>query len=336
MEKFKSGIYVAVFLIGGLVLTNCSKEDNLAPSSNDFTANETGQVENADVQDAVADQITQDIDNTADELQNSSYQTDDLSSARITGGSRTITVDHPDSTTFPKVVTIIYTNWSDSTAIDTFVKNGEIDIVVNCPDPEKRLITREYTFKNFSVTTDSTVISVSGTRTVTRQNDSIFWDTEHFRARMAATDHITANLTFTLTNINNNESSEFTRVVDRTRNAICWYRLSYMHRHWFGRHMASNDTITWTGTVTGVDENGFNYQKQITDPVVMHAYRGTLVIISGTVDFTGGSGDTAFSYEFSYQQQAGHPFVTEVTVTNNLDGTSKTFQRRWSRRFVRW
>lgn len=336
MKKFKSGIFIAAFLISGLLLTNCSKDDNLIPASTDLTSDETGQVENADVQDAVAEQITQDIDNTADELQNSSYQTDDLSSARITGGSRTITVDHPDSTTFPKMVRIVYNNWSDSTAIKTFIKNGEIDIIVNCPDPQKRLITREYTFKNFSITTDSTIISVSGTRTMTRQNDSIYWDPTRYRARMMVSDRITANLAFTVKSMGSNDSSTFTRIVDKTREGIFWYRLSFRHMHMFGRHLASNDTITWTGSVSGVNENGLNYQKLITEPLIMHAYRGTLVIMSGKVDFTGGSENTAFSYEFSYQQQTGHPFVTEVTVTNNLNGTSKTFQRRWSRRFVRW
>lgn len=335
MESIKSGIFIAAFLISGLLLTNCSKDDNLAPLSDNFTSSETGQVENADVQDAVADQITQDVDITADELQNSSYQTDELSSARITGGSRTITVDHQDSTTFPKLIRIVYNNWSDSTASESFVKNGEIDITVNCTDPENRLITREYTFKNFSVTTDSTVVSVSGTRTVNRQKDSIYWDLAQYRARMMVSDRITANLAFTVRSMGSNDSSTFTRIVDRTREATNWYRLSFMHRHMFGRHMASNDTIKWTGNVSGVDVNGLNYQKTISDPLIMHAYRGTLVIMSGTIDYTGGTGDTAFSYEFSYQQQAGHPFVTEVTVTNNLDGNSKTFQRRLSRRLIR-
>ncbi len=336
MEMKKVRNLIAVGAICGLMLTNCSKDNNPSPATG-FTSAQTDQVENSDVQDAVANQIDEDVDNTADELQNGSYQVDDMSSARVMGGSRTITVDHPDSTTFPKLVTIIYVNWSDSTADERFVKNGEIDIIVNTSDPNHQLITREYTFKNFSVTTDSTVISVSGTRTVEREHDSIYWDLAAKKARMEVSDHITANLSYSVTTIGGSDASTFTRIVDKTRDAICWYRVAFLGRHLFGWHIASSDTVTFTGKVTGINENGEAYDKEITQPVVAIAYRGTLVLTAGTVDLTGGSSDSAYSYEITFAQDLpDHPHKTLVTVTNTLTGNSISFERRLSRRFIKW
>ncbi len=337
MEMKKARNLVAGMAICGLILTNCSKDNNPSPATSGFTSAQTDQVENSDVQDAVANQIDADVDNTADELQNGDYQADNLNSARTMGGTRTITVNYPDSTTFPKLITITYNNWTDSTAFESFIKNGEIDITVNSTDPKHQLITRNYTFKNFSVTTDSTVISVSGTRTVERQKDSLYWNMVNKRARMQATDHITANLSYSIATIGSSDSSTFTRIVDKTRNAICWYRVVVLGKHFFGWHLASSDTVTYTGSVTGVNEKGLDYDKEIKDPVVAITYRGTLVLTSGDVTLTGGTGDNAFSFEITFAQDLpDHPHKTLVTVTNTLTGKTISFERRLSRKFIKW
>jgi hypothetical protein len=65
------------------------------------------QVQNSDVQDAVADKNEIEIDNTLDQIQVANYSISALKGALISG-TRTITIDNPDSTTFLKVITIVY------------------------------------------------------------------------------------------------------------------------------------------------------------------------------------------------------------------------------------
>src|ERR1035437_362899 len=166
-RKFKLLMVAAMF---GLLINSCNK-DNSSPSNDSMTNQQIAQVQNSDVQDAVADKTNQDANNTMDDLQSNNYQVTNLKSA-LASGSRIITVDHPDSSTFPKVITIVYSNYQDSTAEESFIKNGEIDITVNA-GTDKQLITRAFTFKSFSVTTDSTTVIVSGTRTVTRTKQTL-------------------------------------------------------------------------------------------------------------------------------------------------------------------
>jgi len=61
---------------------------------------------NSDAQDALADKTEEDIDNNLEELQNNNYVVAVTKSfeAGTPTNSVVITVDHPDTTTFPKVI----------------------------------------------------------------------------------------------------------------------------------------------------------------------------------------------------------------------------------------
>jgi TATA-box binding protein (TBP) (component of TFIID and TFIIIB) len=248
-----------IFAIFGLLFTGCKKEN----STSSFTNQEIVQVQNSDVQDAIADKNDQDVDNSLDQLQVVNYVSANLKSVSVTG-SRVITVDHPDSTTFPKVITIVYTNYQDSTADEKFVKNGEIDVTVTVTGADKQLVTRAQTFKNFSVTTDSTTITVKGTRTVARTAHNHKF-TGLVSLRLTTTDNITANLSYAITKTGVSDTLKFTRVVNKVRKGYLHY-LNTAGTTWQTvkfKNIVATDTVTYSGTVTGINEKGSSYSKTV-------------------------------------------------------------------------
>lgn len=318
----------------GLMVTSCNKVTTPADA---LPANESYKAENSDVQDAVADKNDQEIDNTLDQLQVVNYSTSSLKDALISG-TRTITVDHPDSTTFPKVITIVYTNFQDSTANESFVKNGEIDITVTAADVNKQLVTRAQVFKDFSITTDSTTVTVRGTRTVTRT--AIIPEFNGLISlRLIITDHIVANLNYALTRTGVSDTLNFTRVVGKVRNAylhynnvggVTWQTVKF-------RNVPANDTITFFETVTGINEYNESYSKSVaqSDPLTVIFYKGTPVLASGKMDYTT-EGNTTTSYVITFKEDPDHLHMTLVTITNTETHKTHTFVRRFSRKFVKW
>jgi hypothetical protein len=338
MERVRFKHYLMIMLITimyGYLVSNC-KKDNSSPG-NSLTTQQVAAVQNSDVQDAVADKSDQDVDVTLDELQSNNYNTATAKSGSG-NGSRTIIVDHPDSTTFPKVVTILYNNYQDSTADESFVKNGEIDIVVT-EGANKQLITRAFTFKEYTITTDSTTVTVSGTRTVER---TAFTHKLNGLSslRLSFTDNITANLRYAIIKTGETDSLTFTRVVSKVRTSILHYD-NFGGNTWLTfrfRNNLSKDTITYSGTVTGINEKGENYTRTVSSgtPLTIIFYKGTPVISSGTLDLTI-SGETAASFTITYKEDLpDHPHKTLVTVTNNVTGATHSFDRRYSRKCIRW
>jgi hypothetical protein len=92
------------FIAGSLSLSSCKKESSTS-NTNLLTSQQTIQVQNSDAQDAIADKTEEDIDNKLDELQNNNYVVANMKSylASLTD-TVVITVNHPDTTFFPKVV----------------------------------------------------------------------------------------------------------------------------------------------------------------------------------------------------------------------------------------
>jgi len=332
---------IAIYLVTGLatigfLVTGCKKDNNSSEASK-LTSQQTIQVLNSDAQDAIAEKTDQDIDKTVDQLQVSNYQVPARKSLSASG-SLVITVNHPDSTTFPKVVTLVYTNYQDSTALESFVKNGEIDITVTAGGGNKQLVTRVLTFKHFSVTTDSTTFTVNGVRTVVRTGHTFkFLGLQG--SRYTATDNITANLNYAITKTGVSDTLKFTRVVSRVRKA-------YLHFTNYGgilwklarfRADLAKDTISFSGTVTGVNEKGDTYSKTVSSstPLLITFYRGTPVISSGTMVYSV-TGTSAASYTIVFKEDPSHPKVTLITVTNNTTNATYSFDRRFSRKFRRW
>ena len=339
--RMKTGKYVLRLIIlliaGGLALYSCKKDNsNTGTNNKSLTSQQSIQVQNSDAQDALADKTEQDIDNKLDELQNNNYNVAAGKSLSALTDTVVITVDHPDTTTFPKVVTLTYYNFRDSSAFENIVKNGQITVTITSANPYfRKLISRAFVFNNFSVTTDSTMVLLNGTRNVDRMNASLKFNGMQ-TLRLAVTDQINASTTWAVVTTGKTDTLKFTRNVNKLRTGIYHFR-NIIYRpldpiHFLWRFVASSDTITYTGTVTGLDEKGDTYSKSITSPLQVVVYRGSLVIASGALTFVDGTE----SYQVEFEVDPAHPHYTRVTVTNNLTGKTISFDRRFGRIFRRW
>ena len=337
---------MALGLVLGLTLTQCKKSAD-SPLSTTLAGTEISQVQNSDSQDAVADRNDQETDNTVDELQSNNYAPSSMKSS--VSGTRTITIvtGGQDSTTFPKTIKIVYDNYQDSASDESFVKNGEIDIIVSvgAGNADKQLVTRAHTFKNFSITTDSTTVTVNGTRTVSRVGRALtFKELKSFRLKV--TDNIAANLKYAITKTGVSDTMTFTRVVAKQRIAI----LNYVNvdptaiKIWKNvkfRNIPALDTVSYTGVVTGTNEKGSTYTKSVTDaaPIIVTIYKGTPIISSGTMSLvtTSAANTVTSSFIITFKQDLpNHPFKTLVTVMNTETLKTHSFDRRFGRKFNKW
>jgi len=323
------------FLAGALSLYSC-KKDNTTPNTSTLTGKQVIQVQNTDAQDALADKTEEDVDNKLDELQNNNYSAVASKALGTLTDTVVITVDHPDTTTFPKVVTLTFYSLKDSSLNENITKNGKITVTITSANPNHRkLVSRAFVFNNFSVSTDSTTVTINGTRTVNRQSATLTFK-GFLTGRLSVIDNITAATRFAVVGTGKTDTLKFTRNVNKVRTAVYHFRnIIYKplepHRI-FWRYIASSDTISFTGTVTGVDEKGENYSKNITSPLDVTLYKGSLIISSGAITYTVGT-DT---YQITFEADPDHPHLTLVTVKNNQTGTTTSFDRRFGRIFRRW
>jgi hypothetical protein len=336
--KIRKLIFRLSFLLlaGSLSLYSC-KKDSSNSNNNPLPTQQSIQVQNADVQDAIADKTEEDVDNKLDELQNNNYViATGKSLLTVPANEVVITVDHPDTTYFPKVITFTYYNYKDSSANENIIKNGTIVIKVTSAYPRNRkLISRSFVFNNFAITTDSTTLILNGTRTVTRQKASIKFN-ELKSVRVSVSDIITDTLKFAVATTGSTDTLHFTRKADKERTAIIHFKnILYTADNPFliyFKHIASSDSLTYNGIVTGVNEEGNDYTKTITSPLVVTVYQGSLIISSGEMTYVVGSD----SYNITFKADPDHKHLTLVTVTNNLTGKSLIFDRYFGRKFRRW
>jgi hypothetical protein len=325
-----------------LTLTSCKKDSSTSSShQNSLTSQQAVQIQNADAQDAIADKTEEDVDNKLDELLNNNYSAVNTKSL-LAGLTDTvvITVDHPDTITFPKVVTLNYYSYKDSCMTETIIKNGEIIVRVDADIHHPRLITRSFIFHDFSVTTDSTTVTLNGTRRVRRLEDALKLDGLQ-TARISVTDSITAALRFAVVKTGYTDSLTFTRNVKKLRNAITHFRNVrfiagdplYNLTHLSFRNQPSLDSLSYMGHVTGVNEKGDAYSKTITSRLIIINYRGSLIISSGIIQYLAGTTD---SYMITFEQDPVHPHFTLVNILNNNTGKTESFDRRFSRILRRW
>jgi hypothetical protein len=332
-----------LFIAGSLLFTSC-KKDNSSDSStnpNSLTSQQAMQVQNADAQDAIADKTEEDVDNKLDELLNNNYSAVNTKSL-LAGLTDTvvITVDHPDTITFPKIITLTYHSYKDSCINESITKNGEIIVRIDVDIHHPRLVTRSFTFQNFSVITDSTTVTLNGTRIVRRLQDALKLNGLQ-SARISVTDSINATLRFAVVKTGNTDSLIFTRNVKKLRNAITHFRNVkyiagdplYNLTHLSFRNQPSLDSLSYTGQVTGINEKGDAYSRTITSRLIIINYRGSLIITSGIIQYLVGTID---SYMITFDQDPVHPHFTLVNILNNNTGKTISFDRRFSRIFRRW
>ncbi len=326
-----------IFVAASLFLYSCKKDSSTSTGNPALSSAQTTQMQNSDAQDAVADKTEEDIDSKLDELQNNNYVTS-ISKSELSNLTDTvvITVDHPDTTTFPKVVTLTYYSYVDSSANEPIIKNGKITVTITSANPtHRKLVSRSYLFDNFAVTTDSTTIILNGTRVVSRQKESVKF-TGLQSIRISVTDDITAATQWAVVTTGNTDTLKFTRNVNKVRTAISHFR-NILYKpgdllFFLYRYVASSDTITYNGTVTGINEKGDTYTKTITSPLIVTDYKGSLVVTSGTMTYVVGTD----SYDITFEADPAHKHLTLVTVTNNLTGKTKSFDRRFGRVFKKW
>ncbi len=322
-------------LAGALSLYSC-KKDTTTTNNNTLAGKQVIQLQNADAQDALADKTEEDVDSKLDELQNNNYSGITTKALGSLNDTVVITVDHPDTTTFPKVVTLTFYNYKDSSINENITKNGKITVTITSANPNHRkLVTRALVFNNFSVSTDSTTVTINGTRTVSRQSATLKFK-GFLSERLSVIDNITAATRFAVVSTGKTDTLKFTRNVNKVRTAVYHFRnIIYRplepHRILW-RFVASSDTISYTGTVTGTDEKGDSYSKNITTPLEVTIYKGSLIISSGTMTYTVGTD----SYQIIFEADPSHPHFTLVTVKNNQTGTTTSFDRRFGRIFRRW
>lgn len=336
MKTIKIGLILLIPAMFGLMITSCKKESS-SSSSNSLTNQQVAQVQNSDVQDALAEKTDQDVDKAFNELQAANYQVP-AAKAYSTSGSLVISVDHPDSTTFPKVISFVYTNFQDSTADESFVKNGEVDITVTLTTGTTPILSWTEMFKHFSVTTDSTTFTVDGSRMVERTSHSFQFNGLE-GARYTATDAITGDLSYSITKTGTSDSLKFTRVLSRTRDSFIHFK-NLGGATWAARWLRNDlakDTIKWSGTVTGVNEDGNQYSKSVnaSSPLLVRFYAGTPIIASGILDYSF-TGTASGSFTITFKEDPNYPRWTQITVTDNSTGHKFTFDRRFSRKFRRW
>jgi hypothetical protein len=337
MEIRKILFRLFFFLLAGSLSMYSCKKDSSTTTTNPLTSAQTIQVQNSDAQDAVADKTEEDIDSKLDELQNNNYA--------VTGSKRylsnltdtvVITVDHPDTTTFPKVVTLTYYSYIDSSANEPIIKNGKITVTISSANPtHRKLNSRAFVFDNFAVTTDSTTILLNGTRVVSRQKEAVKF-TGLQSVRISVTDNITAATQWAVVTTGSTDTLKFTRNVNKVRTAVSHFR-NVIYKsgdllHFLFRHVASSDTITYNGTVTGINEENNTYTKTITSPLTVTEYKGSLVVSAGIMTYVVGTD----SYEVTFEADPAHKHFTLVTITNNLTGKTRSFDRRFGRVFKKW
>ena len=171
----------------------------------------------------------------------------------------TVTVDHPDSVSFPKVATLdfgegctrIYRN-------DTITLKGQIIVTIT----DHWFITGSQhvvTFNNFYING----VKLEGTRTITNKGLN---DKNHFELGIVLTG---GKVIF-------NDTAFLTRESNHVR-------------EWIRGHNPLNDTILITGTASGINIRGEQYERIITAPLVLVHCKDAhwrWVIVEGTIQIT--------------------------------------------------
>jgi len=243
---------------------SCSKDDGGSMSDDDLSLAQD---------EAYADALFEEVDNMVSEelllLDENGYTTDTKKSF-AEDICFTVTVDHPDSTHFPKVITMDY---GDGCAVvfngDTIVRKGQIIVTLTgrwFTEGSQHIVV----FNNFSIND----VKIEGTRT---------------RANLGfnAANHLELGTELQDGKITFNDSLFMTREASHVREII--------------RHMnPQNDTILVTGSANGINVLGQAYTRTITEPLVMvHCiqYKWRWVIVDGTVELTNSeTGSTTIDY----------------------------------------
>jgi hypothetical protein len=237
-----------------VLIPSCSKEDSGSISSNDIVAAQD---------EAYADALYEEVDNMVvsniTTLDINHFSMMALKSASDEDECVSISVDHPDSTWFPKVITLDYgTGCTKVFRDDTITWRGQIIITLTdrwFVQGAEHIVT----FNNFYIND----VKIEGTRTITNMG-------------LNAKNHLELKIVLENGKITFNDTASMTRNATHVR-------------EWIHSFNPLNDTILITGSASGTNVKGENYERLITEPLVMvhcQDYFWRWVIVAGKVQIT--------------------------------------------------
>jgi hypothetical protein len=248
-----SGLMLAAWIIL-IFMPTCSRDNDGSISEIDLKL-----AQDEVYADALYDEVDNMVVSEITALDDNGYVSTGLKSAEDEDPCFTVTVDHPDSTHFPKVVTIDYGNgctivFND----DTITRKGQILITITNRwfIPGAQFIV---TFGDFYLNN----VKIEGTRTITNLG-------------LNSENHLELGIVLQGGKITFEDSTWMSREADHVREWI---------RHW----NPQLDTILITGTANGINVLGEEYSRVITEPLVLvhcQEYKWRWVIVGGTVEVT--------------------------------------------------
>ncbi len=275
---------------------SCSKDDGSKMSEDDLALAQD---------EAYADALFEEVDNTVLSeitlLDNNLY-VDGGTKSTLCDVCRTITVDHPDTTRFPKVITIDYGEgcmmvFND----DTITLKGQIIITITDRwyKPGAQHIV---TFQDFYIND----VKIEGTRTITNMglNDKM---------------HLELGIKLEQGKIIFNDTAWMTREAEHVR-------------EWIIHLNPLKDSVLVTGVASGINVLGESYERLITEPLVLvHCpdYDWRWVIVDGTIQITNSERGTS-TIEYSGSECDG-----KIEVSKDGDHHNYQFQFRYHNHWER-
>jgi hypothetical protein len=314
----------ALLMISAFTFFSCNKDDSTTPD-NQITTSVTNEVQMSESHDAIAETIESDVDNNLDNLEANNYTSTTLKS----GEASCITVKIDSSATlWPRTVTLTY-NCTQTINDENISRTGEIVIVVNrTKTDDSKYVNRTITFNNFKLSTDSSSVVVNGTRTMTRLKVKTLLSTDKKNYTVSMTDTITSNLTFNISYKNGttiDTTITFTRVTNKTRTVTKNFKREGL---FIWKSDNANDSITYTGKISGKDFKGNSYVRKCVNPIkITRCATGQMVISSGSIEL---SSNNAVTGTVTYEKEG-----CSNKINLSKDGKVKKIERKMSKKLMK-
>jgi hypothetical protein len=262
-------VLIAILIASGISFMSCRKNDNLRGDNplNSLQNNYSEQY------DAIADNMYAGIGASVESevmmLNLNSFQNLSMKSANCEFACRIVTIDHPDTLNYPKIITIDYgTGCSVVFRDDTITRAGKI--VITTTDkfyiPGSQHIV---TFNNY------------------RENNILVEGT--FKTSFIGLD--------------SNRYLEFSDTLVGGKLTIndtdTYTRNSVMNFQWYRAPDPFNDTVFISGSMNGINTNGENYSSQVVKKLKLvrcHELLHRWVIVDGQVVMIVGGNESTFNY----------------------------------------
>jgi hypothetical protein len=313
---------IAVF---GLLFTGCKKDEGTSQITDNATIIAA---QDDEAVDATIENNDQSVDNMIDRIETNDFS--GLKAGII--GDPVVTIDHKDTTEFPKTITLTY---NTDTVIngETFKQTGTISIYVELQQskrPWRNFLKRTITFTAFKVENDSASFEINGSRIMTRKAVTTYPVITPANIlsltnlRMTVMDSIKAN--FSMIVKVNTFTDTVTRVVNKTREGIMHFAKVADTKRWI--KLPLKDTLQFKGSVIGINFRNLNYSRTIINPIVFNRCDlGAVVISSGKLEVNNGIKTATITYSANDCQ-------TKVVL--EVDGKVKEINRRTNRKFNHW